>query len=420
MHDSSHPNPSVLNGIVLVAGGAIGAGMFSLPIVSTGMWFGWALVCLLVVWFVNLMASLLVLEANLLYPKGASFDSMVKGSLGKTWSRANNLAIMFVMYILLYAFFSASGSIADQTITSLLKTQNPLPQNLSGLLIGFFIALLVWSGASAVSRISSIMMLGMLLTFGLSTAGLLIHIDSAALFVWGDSTGSYAPFIWAALPYFVTSFACAGIIPSLVKYYQHRHDKVRSSLIYGTLLAFAIYLLWIAATFTSLNREALTPVIQAGGNIGQLVTALQANGASVRLQTVINLFSNFAIITSFLSISLGLFDFFTDRFKLGEGAFDRCKSAVLTFTPPALLSFFIPDGFILAIGYAGFFVLFSFFIVPVAMAFKHRSVKGTRLEYKVTGGKSALYLILAFATAVAVFKVLGTFELLPVLAQTTG
>lgn len=414
MYNSNYHNPSVLNGVVLVAGGAIGAGMFSLPIVSTGMWFGWALICLLGVWFINLLASLLMLEANLLYPRGASFDSMVKGSLGKTWSHANNLAIMFVMYILLYAFFSASGSIADQTITSLLKTQNPLPQNLSGLLIGFIIALLVWSGASAVSRISSILMLGMLLTFGLSTAGLLIDIDSASLFVWGNSNGSYMPFIWAALPYYVTSFACAGIIPSLVKYYEHRHDKVRNSLIYGTLLSLAIYLLWVAATFSGLSRETLTPVIQAGGNIGQLVAALQENGASVRLQTVINLFSNFAIITSFLSIALGLFDFLADRFKFGEGSFDRFKSAALTFTPPALLSFFFPNGFILAIGYAGFFVLFSFFIVPAAMAFKHRSRKDAQFEYKVSGGNLALYVVLLFAAIVGVIKILGTFKLLPI------
>jgi tryptophan-specific transport protein len=413
MHNSYHHNPPVHNGVVLVAGGAIGAGMFSLPIVSTGMWFGWALICLLVVWLITLLASLLILEANLLYPRGASFASMVKGSLGKSWSRANNLAIMFVMYILLYAFFSASGSIAEQTSSSLTNTQNPLPQSLSGLIIGFIIALLVWSGASAVSRISSILMLAMLLTFGLSSAGLLLNINLASLFIWGDSNGSYMPFIWVALPYFVTSFACAGIIPSLVKYYEHRHDKVRSSLIYGTLLALLIYLLWVAATFSGLSRESLTPVIQAGGNIGQLVEALQQNGASARLQTVINLFSNFAIITSFLSIALGLFDFLADRFRFGEGSLDRLKSAALTFTPPGLLSFFFPDGFILAIGYAGFFVLFSFFIVPAAMAFKHRSNGNAQFEYKVSGGNLTLYVVLLFATIVGLLKILGTFKLLP-------
>jgi tryptophan-specific transport protein len=414
MLNSNYHNPPVLNGVVLVAGGAIGAGMFSLPIVSTGMWFGWALICLLVVWSITLLASLLILEANLLYPRGASFDSMVKGSLGKNWSRANNLAIMFVMYLLLYAFFSASGSIAEQTISSLTNKQSPLPQNLSGLVIGFIIAVLVWSGAWAVSRISSILMLGMLLTFGLSSAGLLLNINLASLFVWGDSNGSYMPFLWVALPYFVTSFACAGIIPSLVRYYEHRHDKVRSSLIYGTLLALLIYLLWVAATFSGLSRDTLTPVVQAGGNIGQLVEALQANGASVRLQTVINLFSNFAIITSFLSIALGLFDFLADRFKLGEGSFDRLKSTALTFTPPALLSFFFPDGFILAIGYAGFFVLFSFFIAPAAMAFKHRSSQDAHFEYKVAGGNLTLYTVLLFTVIVGLIKILGTFKLLPV------
>ncbi|MFT6712720.1 MAG: amino acid permease [Arenicella sp.] len=127
-----------------------------------------------------------------------------------------------------------------------------------------------------------------------------------------------------------------------------------------------------------------------------------------------NLFSNFAIITSFLSIALGLFDFLADRFKLGEGSFDRLKSAALTFTPPALLSFFFPDGFILAIGYAGFFVLFSFFIVPAAMAFKHRSSQDAHFEYKVAGGNLTLYTVLLFTVIVGLIKILGTFKLLPV------
>ncbi|MFT6047895.1 MAG: amino acid permease, partial [Arenicella sp.] len=124
-------------------------------------------------------------------------------------------------------------------------------------------------------------------------------------------------------------------------------------------------------------------------------------------------FSNFAIITSFLSIALGLFDFLADRFRFGEGSLDRLKSAALTFTPPGLLSFFFPDGFILAIGYAGFFVLFSFFIVPAAMAFKHRSNGNAQFEYKVSGGNLTLYVVLLFATIVGLLKILGTFKLLP-------
>ncbi|NNC99754.1 MAG: tryptophan permease, partial [Gammaproteobacteria bacterium] len=228
-----HKSPSTLHGVVLVASGAIGAGMFSLPIVSAGMWFGWSVAGLCLVWLVNLTATLLLLESNLLYHRGASFDTVVGGSLGGLWKSINNLAIVFVMYILLYAYFSASGSIAGQTLSSTGVTELPVSQNLLGVVFGMVIALLVWSGASAVSRICSVLLIAMLITFLLSTSGLLLHLQLGNLLTQSNSSLSLLPYSFAALPYFVTAFACSGLVPSLVKYYGHEPARIRHCLLYG-------------------------------------------------------------------------------------------------------------------------------------------------------------------------------------------
>ena len=42
---------TVLGGSVIVAGTAIGAGMFSLPIAMSGIWFGYSIALMIFVWF---------------------------------------------------------------------------------------------------------------------------------------------------------------------------------------------------------------------------------------------------------------------------------------------------------------------------------------------------------------------------------
>jgi len=406
-------SPSTLHGVVLVASGAIGAGMFSLPIVSAGMWFAWAAVGMCVVWLVNLIANFLLLETNLHYRKGASFDTFVSDLLGPAWNFFNNLSIAFVMYILLYAYFSASGSIVDQSLAALFAIDNPLSRGASSLVFGLIIASIVWLGTSSVSRISLIFLVAMVLAFGFSTTGMLLHIELGKLFIWGADSTSYSPFIWAALPYFVTSFACAGLVPSLVKHYDKDVVKVKASLIYGTLVSLIVYLLWLSGTFSTLDRSGFAPVIELGGNIGDLVAALDENLENPKLGILIGYFSNFAITTSFLSIALGLFDYLADKFNFQDNAAGRFKSAILTFAPAGLMSFFFPNGFILAIGYAGLVVIFSFFIVPVATAYNCRR-RFPDSGYRVAGGNITLCMILVFSLAIALFKALSIFGLLPV------
>lgn len=402
--------PPLIYGIALVASGTVGAGMFSLPIVTAGMWFGWALLLLCVFWLVNYLATLLLMEANLLHQPGASFDTIVRHSLGDTWALINNVGIAFVLYILLYAYFSAGGSIVDNTLTVLFQVDNRLPNSLSGLLFGAVLASLIWSGTSIVSRVCLLLLIAMFISFGLSSGGLLLHIELAKLFNSSQPESAYVPFIWAAAPYFVASFACSAIVPSLVKYYGRQPAVIERSLRYGTLIALIIYMLWLLVCFGTLSRTELVPVINAGGNTGDLVGALQAKRGSI--ETLIGLFSNFAIITSFLGIGLGLFDFIADRFKLSNSIAGRSQTALYTFLPPALFSVAFPKGFVIAIGYAGLVVTFCFFFVPAMMAFKNRSAN-TDMRYRMFGGTSLLWLIVSFSALVAVCKLLTVFGALP-------
>lgn len=61
----------------------------------------------------------MILEANLNYRIGSSFDTITKDLLGKGWNVVNGISIAFVLYILTYAYISASGSILHHTFAEM-------------------------------------------------------------------------------------------------------------------------------------------------------------------------------------------------------------------------------------------------------------------------------------------------------------
>jgi len=103
---------TILLGTMITAGSAIGGGMFSLPIVSSGMWFNWAVLSFILIWFISYLSALMILEANIHYPPGSSFGTFVKDILGNGWSVFLGLCVAFMLYILLYAYCSAFGNMS--------------------------------------------------------------------------------------------------------------------------------------------------------------------------------------------------------------------------------------------------------------------------------------------------------------------
>ncbi len=78
---------------MIIAGTAVGAGMFSLPIAMSGIWFGWSVAVFLLTWFCMLLSGMMILEANLNYPVGSSFSTITRDLLGQGWNVVNGLSI---------------------------------------------------------------------------------------------------------------------------------------------------------------------------------------------------------------------------------------------------------------------------------------------------------------------------------------
>jgi len=203
---TSQKNTSILTGTMITTGAVIGAGIFSLPVVSSGMWFILSMIALAVVWYLSYLISLVLLEVNCHFAPGASFDTFVTEILGKTWNLLAGLGLAFLLYILLYAYFSAFGSMASHVLSINATDTSIWSNGLMSLLIGGFLAFIVWMSTAFVGRISTILVAAMAIAYLISMSGLSFQVEASKLFNQGDTQATYFPYVWKGLPYFLTAF----------------------------------------------------------------------------------------------------------------------------------------------------------------------------------------------------------------------
>ncbi|MCL1126813.1 tryptophan permease [Shewanella surugensis] len=404
------PQKSLLGGAMIIAGTAVGAGMFSLPVVGAGMWFGYSSLMLVVVWFCMLASGLLLLETNLHFKPGDSFDTLTKVTLGQFWRVINGVSIAFVLYILTYAYISGGSSIVDHSLSSF---DIKLPQSVAGLIFSFVLSMIVFISTRAVDRITTIMIGGMLITFFLAISNLLLDVNTVKLFhPNGDAV--YSPYLWAALPFGLASFGYHGNVPSLVKYYGKEPKTIIKALVIGTLMALGIYLLWLITTMGSLARSQFVDIIDQGGNMGVLVAALSQVIDSDWLNIMLNLFANLAVASSFLGVTLGLFDYLADLFNFDGSRKGRLKTAAVTFIPPTILGILFPNGFLVAIGFAALAATIWAVIVPAMMAYRSRQLFPDSQSFRVFGGTPLIVVVILFGIITGTCHLLAMAGLLPV------
>ncbi len=148
-------------------------------------------------------------------------------------------------------------------------------------------------------------------------------------------------------------------------------------LVYGTLMALALYTIWLLATMEYRVLQFID-IAEKGGNIDVLVQALSGVLNSRSLDLLLVVFSNFAVASSFLGVTLGLFDYLADLFGFDDSAVGRLKTALLTFAPPVVGGPPFPNGFPLRHWLCWFSSYHWLAIVPAPLARASRTLFGSR------------------------------------------
>lgn len=396
--------PSLVGGACIIASTCVGAGMLGLPSAGAGAWTLWSLFALILTMIVMTLSGWLLLEAFKHYDLRVSFNTVTKELLGANITRINNLAVYFVGGILLYAYTTSSGLILQDMLD--------IDSKLASIVCVLVFAGFVWHSTRAVDRISIVMIVFMLLSFVFGIFGLATDIKLPVLFDSLNQGGEYAPYTLAMFPVALASFGYHHSVSSMRAYYRSEH-RAKYAILGGTAIALAFYILWVVSIFGNLPRADFGAVIAQGGDVHVLLNALDSVIDSEQVSQAINAFSIAALLSSFIGVGLGVFDFIADLFKFDNSRKGRSKTWLVTFLPPLILSLLSPFGFVMAIGYAGAAATIWTCIIPVLLARKSRQLPEGQKGLVVPGGKFSLGLVLLFGICTALFHFLAMADLLP-------
>ena len=375
---------------LLVAGTMIGAGMLAMPLTSAGIGFGFTLVLLLGLWALLTFSALLFVELYQTAESDAGIGTLAEQYFGKAGRIIATAVLIIFLYALIAAYISGGGSLLKDLLPE--SFGDKVSILLFTVIFGSFIVI----GTHSVDKINRVLFFVMLAAFAVVLSLMLPEIKFDNLM----ATPIDNALIISASPVFFTAFGFHGSIPSLNKYLDGNVKALRISILAGSAITLCAYILWQMSTHGLLTQNEFLQILKEDATLNGLVKATLAITGSNMIAGAVKLFSTLALVTSFLGVGLGLLECIEDllkrSFNISAG---RISLGLMTFIPPLVFALFYPEGFILALGYAGQMFAFYAVVLPVSLVWKARRTH-TNLPYKVWGGNLTLIIVLVLGVII--------------------
>lgn len=398
MSDSRMVPGSLIGGMLLVAGSCIGAGMLALPILTGLSGFFPSLSMLLLAWAFMTFTALVLVEVNGWFFGQVNMLSMAGESLGKKGRSLAWISYLFLFYTLLVAYISASGTIFSAILEALFAIS--IPNSLSSLFFTALFGWIIYLGTRPVDLTNRLLMAGLIVSyFGIIALGL-FHLHPSYLLHWAPKA------LLPSLPILVVSFGFHNLIPSLTAYMKGDLQRVRWTIIGGSLIVLFVYVLWSLLVLGAVPYEGEHGLLDSYAKGDEATTALRYTLGSSWVAFFAQGFAFFAIVTSFLAQGLTLTHFLAD----GIGVLptkDKTRWIIpLVLIPPLVFALIYPKIFFQALGFAGgICAMILFGILPVWMAWIGRYEKGLTSNYHAPGGKKALIIALLCACVIITLEI---------------
>jgi tyrosine-specific transport protein len=384
----------LIGGILLIVGTSIGGGMLALPVAvaSTGVYH--AIFFLMGCWLIMTMGSLLILEVNLRLPPGSNMISMAKSTLGLPGQIVAWVAFLVLLYSLLAAYISGGSDVFNGLLHA---AHLDLPTWATSLLFTCSFSLIIYSGIRAVDYVNRGLMFGKLGVYLLLVMIISPHIDTTHL------RGGSLQAISGSLMILITSFGFASIVPSLRDYFKDDINALRHVILIGSLIPLGCYTVWITVIMgvvESQGEHGLLALMNSQHATSGLTDALSRAVNSAWITGFFEFFTSICMITAFLGVSLGLFDFLSDGLSLKKTGRQGHITLILTFLPPLAIVLINPGIYLHALRYAGVCCVILLLLMPAIMAWRGRR-KNTHPSalILVPGGNLSLIIIGLIAIA---------------------
>lgn len=386
-------NSKFIGGLLLIVGTSIGGGMLALPVSTAEVGFLNSIFYLIVCWLVMTVGALLILEVNLRLPAGSSMVSMAKSTLGLPGQIIAWVTYLLLFYTLLAAYISGGSDV----LNGLLQQANvKMPTWSTSLIFTSLFSLIVYGGIRSVDYVNRGLMFGKLGVYLLLIFLISPHVDKATL------SGGSGMAITSSLMVLITSFGFASIVPSLREYFHDDIPALRKVIFFGSLVPLICYILWDAVIMGVVHREGHDGLLALATNshaTSGLINALSKAIESHWITGFFSFFTSICMVTAFLGVSIGLFDFLADGLTLKKSGIQGKTTLLLTFIPPLAVVLINPGIYLHALSYAGFCCVVLLLLLPSLMAWRARKVDSDEDFWVVPGGN----LFLGFIAIVAVF-----------------
>lgn len=357
--------------VMMVVGSAIGAGILAMPMVSSFAGFTTTAIVMLVLWGLQTITGLLVVEVSLALPDNAcSFNSMAEKTIGPLGKIITWVSYLLLLYTTLTAYVAGGPDL----IFALLKSTSIayLPRWIITTLFTVIMGTAVFWSTKATDFVNRglISIKGLLLIITLILTA--IYINPSQLFIQPNM--AQVKHVLVASPILLCLFNYHFVIPSIRMYAGNKPQELRWIIITGTTICLIVYLFWLASTLGAIPLAGDNSFTTINGSVGEFARVITAIINNKWINYCIHGFTNISMTTAFLGVSLGLFDFLADGFKRLNTRFGRLQTACLTFIPPLLINILYadPSNFLKSFSYSGIFVAILFLILPPLMVYRLR------------------------------------------------
>lgn len=381
----------IIGAALLLAGTCIGAGMLALPVSTAPLGMLGAIVILVLASLFMAYTGYLVVEVSQWFRQETSYISMARAVLGRPGQYLAWVSFLLLLYALMVAYMTGGGALVAALAHSYDVPMSPWQSYLPWMVV---FAIIVYRGARSSDWVNRLLMIGLVVSYVALATSIVPHMREPAL---------TAPIKWhylvAALPVIIASFGYHIVLPSMCHYLNHNKRAIVPMVAIGSAVPLIVYLLWVMLIFACVplqGNPGLMELLHSGQPVHLLTHVLARITQNNWVVYAAKCFAFFAIASSFVGVSLGLFDLLVDGVNARSIPSHRVGVALLTFVPPFLFACLYPQGFLYALGYAGVFVAVLHGILPALMVWRGRYHQNKQGDYKAPGSRlmlSAVFII---------------------------
>ncbi len=363
--------------------------MLALPVATGVSGFLPSTLMMIICWLAMTASALLLLEVNLWMKEGAHVITMASTILGPIGKLISWSVYLFISYASIVAYTAAGGSLVTHSIAHFLDFH--INKELGCFLFIFFFGGVVYLGTRIIGRINAILFVAMIVAYFALIGTGIFEVKAQLL------THTHWPTSFLAIPLLLTTFSFQTMLPSLTPYLKKDAWALRCVIISGTTITLIVYLIWQWLVLGIVPIDGPNSLIKAL-ELGEPVTQfLREHVQSQKVSLIAEYFAFFALVTSFLGIALGLFDFLSDGLKIRNEGKGKVFLSLLVIIPTFIFAAYFERIFLLALDTSGGFgdsILNG--IMPVVMVWVGRYVFKFPSENRTPGGKVLLISVLAF------------------------